>query len=52
MGSHRQELLVAVTPQHPGTVTFRGVDLHYAQGWRNGTQHIGGDVKIVVTQPS
>jgi hypothetical protein len=51
MGLPRQQLLVAVTPMRPGTVSFRGVDLHYVQGWQNGTQHIGGDVKVVVTQP-
>jgi hypothetical protein len=52
MGLPHQQLLVAVTPRRPGVVVFYGLDLKYAAGWRDGTQHIGGDVRIPVVQSS
>jgi hypothetical protein len=43
-----QQLVVAVTPHDDGVVDFHGLDLHYSDGWQNGTQRVGGDVRIRV----
>jgi hypothetical protein len=46
-----QQLVVAVTPTREGALTFQGLDVHYTDGWQNGTQRVGGDVRIGPRQP-
>jgi hypothetical protein len=38
------QVVVEVTPRQAGRVVIDGVTLHYSQGWRSGTQHIGGRI--------
>ena len=47
----KQQLVVAVTPSREGLVVLHGLDLHYTDGWQNGTQRVGGDVRIRVRNP-
>jgi hypothetical protein len=48
MSPASQQLLVAITPSRRGVVVIHGLDLHYADGWQNGTQRVGGDFRIRV----
>jgi hypothetical protein len=48
MSLSMQQLVVAITPRGAGVVRFRGLDLHYDDGWRSGAQRVGGDVWIRV----
>jgi hypothetical protein len=51
MSLPRQQLLVAITPHRPGAIAFRGVDIHYTDGWHNGRQRTNPDVRIRVPSP-
>ncbi|MFC4784746.1 hypothetical protein ACT8ZV_09740 [Nocardioides sp. MAHUQ-72] len=42
----RQQLVMAVSLGHAGRVHVAGVDVEYGQGWRRGTQRVGGDVVV------
>jgi hypothetical protein len=48
MSLTRQQLVVAVTPARDGVVAFHGLDLRYTDGWQDGTERVGGDVRIRV----
>lgn len=47
----KQQLIVAITPTRPGVLVLHGIDVHYTDGWQNGTQRVGGDVRIRVRNP-
>lgn len=38
------QVVVEVTPHQPGRVVVDGITLRYNQGWRTGSQHIGGRI--------
>lgn len=46
----RQQLVLAVTPTKPGTVTVEGTELSYSYGWRRGTQRLGDSLELVARQ--
>lgn len=48
MSLTEQQVIIAITPAHEGTVVLHGLDLHYSDGWQNGTQRVGLDVRIRV----
>ena len=52
LSTARQQLVVAIAPRREGVVVLDGLDLHYADGWQDGTQLVGGDVRIRVRNPS
>lgn len=40
------DVVVEVTPRHPGSVRISGLDLRYSSGLRHGTQHIGAQINF------
>lgn len=46
----KQQLLLAITPQHAGRIAFQGAEVRYSHGWQNGTQRTGPDVRIRVIE--
>jgi hypothetical protein len=42
----RQQVVLAVTLTHQGTVRISDITLDYSYGWRNGSQRTGGQVTI------
>lgn len=38
------QIVMAVTPTRPGRVTVRSLRVTYSQGWKTGTQKIGGHI--------
>jgi hypothetical protein len=49
MSLQGQQLLLAITPQHAGNIVFQGADVRYSQGWQDGTQRVGPEVRIRVS---
>lgn len=43
-----QQLIVAITPDHPGRLVFHGIDLNYTDGGQTGTQQVGVTVQMRV----
>lgn len=39
------DIVIAVTPRHAGTVRISGVEVQYSSGLRHGTQHTGPQIK-------
>jgi hypothetical protein len=48
MSLTEQQVIVAITPAREGVAVLHGLDLHYTDGWQNGTQRVGLDVRIKV----
>lgn len=40
----KQQVLLVLSLTSPGTVQVRDVELSYQDGWRRGSQHIGGEI--------
>jgi hypothetical protein len=42
---NQDDIVIAITPRHAGTVRIAGVDVHYSKGLRHGVQHTGAQIK-------